>query len=1580
MSARAWVWLNNDQSQFLRGYVAEHLENGRCKVAIVGKDGAVESTVEVDQGSMESCNPPRFDMCNDMAELTHLNEPSVVYNLYLRYTKDSIYTYSGLFLVAVNPYKPLPIYDARGYRDNAPHIFATAEKAYTELTRGNQNQSILITGESGAGKTENTKRVIHYLSAKGATTGIDSKILQANPILESFGNAKTIKNNNSSRFGKFIKIYFDDQGGISGAHIDYYLLEKSRVVSQGLKERNYHVFYQFLSGYDKLDKLGLSKDGEYSYLAQTTHDGGFSSLMSAFDVVGFTSEEQELIFSCLAVVLHLGNLQFTSKTSEQASFTKDSPVGTIAALLGVSPASLSDAFLRPKVRAGRELVVKSQRADDVKFAIDAFARWVYEKLFQFIVGKINDSLNGSTGNFIGVLDIAGFEIFESNSFEQLCINYTNEKLQQFFNHHSFILEQKEYMREQIQWDYVDFGRDLQPTIDMIESRSPMGILKLLDEECMMPKSSDAMFMGKLSHHFNKKHPKFAENKYKSGFIVKHYAGDVEYNVDGWLQKNTDPLSESILQLMGESSNEYIRGMFHDENPLKTRNKLMKTASSKHRDQLGELMRQLDSTKPHFVRCILPNLDKIPGKFDRGLVVDQLRCNGVLEGIRITRAGYPNKLPFAEFVSRYAILGDASGQPERRQCESILKCLEPDLYKIGQTRIFFKSAVLGRLEAMRDARLGQIFTQLQRVIRGNATRKVVARESKQFHAARVVSKTMLRLEGLQGNPWMALFFHVKPYLAESVEKMETSRLDAVVADLQQSQSVVKEQESALAVLRAENKRHVSIISRLESEMQEKTGYETAVEKLTVELKGATQALDRVKKEHEAATGSLKRLAETEKQQKQKLAEAREKLTLSKSKLEKKSMENERLHSALGEMEAQLARLKSDYANLQEKHVTTNASLASKISQLETERSTEKENQPPDPQLMQEYAHIKLKMNEQSASLRKEKFENSKLREELLAVKQRALRSSELTPKRRSLALGQPRGGNVEALREEISNLQMRLEQEQSNAQRAESYAIDLQKQLNKTQTAPIVVEPPRETPTAFHGISPDFIQIYHDINKSLKASREELHTAKAEVLRLKSLLRESEEELYRVKQVGFQAAMDKHEEELARVRENNAVLESRNKELTSELSVYKTRSGEYFSKLELAESAVTLSKRHETAAKRDLDEAKSQLRLARDEARTSQSMLREARGEAEKLEKVQLELTRKVSAGEKVIADLRGQLEYHIGNYENRAATEKLKDEIQTLCQELHYKAETEATLKKENKKLQLDLDEVRGSRDELQNQLEEMSLKEEQLEQRLEEQTDTIRSLESAKIMNERRIGSLMKQLAGMKEILEENAREKSRLTEQKQTLEKELAKVSHELELSHTALAQSKTEAAFLKTHLENQRKEAQSMQSELALSKLSTSSDYKDQQRLRNDLLVAEGENYSLKKTNQELSVQVQDLQEKLFSNEQIKYLESRSNELSSALDSALQEKHDAETTVKSLTRQVAALQVRIDNESQLSKRYNDENFDYQNKINRYKSSIEVLHSENTEKELQLRLLQEKHNQLQETLLVMEKEKLSN
>lgn len=812
---REKVWVSDEREVFVQGQLVErkvvkNKQGQEQAVAVVSVNG---KETEFSEDDVASVNPSTFDKVDDLSELTHLNEASVLFNLQNRYQDDLIYTYSGLFLVAINPYSNIKIYSNSYIKlyhgspkeDNKPHIFAVAEQAYQNLLHQKQDQSILVTGESGAGKTENTKKILQYLASittddkillNQTNESFERKILQSNPILESFGNAQTVRNNNSSRFGKFIKIDFDEYGKINGAHIEWYLLEKSRVIQAHARERNYHIFYQILSGMSKqeLRAIGLESNSivDYQYLRHSNpsipgiDDGqNYQELVSAFETVGFTKDDIQSILKCISIILHIGNVEFVSERSEQASIKND--IKPLCKLLGVQEDDFKSAVLKPKSKAGKEWVSQAKNASQARSILNSLSRSLYEKLFEYIVNQINKSLeHGSmTEYFIGLLDIAGFEIFKDNSFEQLCINYTNEKLQQFFNHHMFVLEQNEYQKEDIQWNFIDYGKDLQTTIDLIEQKNSSipGILPILEEESILPKSSDASFYSKLLSSWDNKSTKFKRSKLDNCFILKHYAGDVEYNVTDWLSKNKDPLNENLLQVLNDCANPLVSQFFAD----RIRGSSFRTSSNKHREQLHTLIEQLGNTDPHFVRCIIPNNKKKAGDFDKKLILDQLRCNGVLEGIRIARDGYPNRIFFKEFFQRYKILSDECRftNNSKKNCEILLSSLhlDPTIYKVGNTKLFFKAGVLANLELLKEQRLSAAVTRLNAIISANSVRKEIRSHLKKLQAARILKVTFETYDRLMENPWYNLYMKLLPLLDSSNTILKTKKIAEQVKQLE-----------------------------------------------------------------------------------------------------------------------------------------------------------------------------------------------------------------------------------------------------------------------------------------------------------------------------------------------------------------------------------------------------------------------------------------------------------------------------------------------------------------------------------------------------------------------------------------------------------------------------------------------------------------------------------------------------------------------------------------------------------------------------------------------------------------------------
>lgn len=866
LSGKRFVWIQKEDMDYVRGFVVEELSENVLQVQC--DDGQQR---EVSGDSVEKVNPAKFDKADDMAELTHLNEPSVVHNLRQRYMSDLIYTYSGLFLVTVNPYMPLPIY-GRDYvnmykgqsrEDTKPHIFAMADEAFRNLVDEGENQSILVTGESGAGKTENTKKVIQYLAAVATSdtprakangrqlSNLSEQILRANPILEAFGNAQTVRNHNSSRFGKFIRIEFSRSGQIAGAYIDWYLLEKSRVVHLNSHERNYHVFYQLIRGADKsMRRDFMLADMDVEHFEYTKHGNDtikgvsdldeWNSLLEAFHIMNFSEQDQRAVLKTIAALLHLGNISVMKESlrADQAALSPDSAqsVRNACQLLGIDTEEFVKALLHPRVRAGHEWVQKVQTPEQVRLSIDALAKGIYERGFGDLVDRINRQLDRTSSgafadetSFIGVLDIAGFEIFEDNSFEQLCINYTNEKLQQFFNHHMFVLEQEEYAREQIEWKFIDFGRDLQPTIDLIELPNPIGIFSCLDEDSVMPKATDKSFTEKLHSLWDRKTPKYKRSLLNQGFMLTHYAAEVEYSTDGWLEKNKDPLPDNVTKLLARSSNKHVSQLFADcaeaddtDGAARSRVKkgLFRTVAQKHKEQLSTLMNQLHSTHPHFVRCILPNHKKKPKQFSAPLVLDQLRCNGVLEGIRIARTGFPNRLPFAEFRARYEVL--CSNMPKgylegQTASKIMLEKLNMDRtwYRVGLTKVFFRAGVLAELEEKRDALIRDIVIRFQALARMFVQRRMFKKQQYRAEATRVIQRNFQVYLQMQQNPWWQLFVRMRPLLGATRQSNEVKKREEEIKRLHEQ---MQQEEVNRAKVEDERRRAEGEIHKIQKTLE------------------------------------------------------------------------------------------------------------------------------------------------------------------------------------------------------------------------------------------------------------------------------------------------------------------------------------------------------------------------------------------------------------------------------------------------------------------------------------------------------------------------------------------------------------------------------------------------------------------------------------------------------------------------------------------------------------------------------------------------------------------------------------------
>ncbi|XP_030055926.1 unconventional myosin-VIIa isoform X1 [Microcaecilia unicolor] len=698
-------------------------------------------------------HPTSIHGVEDMIRLGDLNEAGILRNLLIRYREHLIYTYTGSILVAVNPYQLLPIYTPDQIRlytnkkigEMPPHIFAIADNCYFNMQRNNKDQCCIISGESGAGKTESTKLILQFLAAiSGQHSWIEQQVLEANPILEAFGNAKTIRNDNSSRFGKYIDIHFNKRGAIEGAKIEQYLLEKSRVCRQAQDERNYHVFYCMLKGMtpEQKKKLSLRKATDYNYLTMgkcTTCDGRddikeYANIRSAMKVLMFTDTENWEISKLLAAILHMGNLQYEARMYDNLDACEvlfSTSLTTAASLFEVDPQDLMNCLTSRTLITRGETVstpLSMEQALDVR---DAFVKGIYGRLFVWIVDKINAAIYRPVSQgpklvrrSIGLLDIFGFENFTVNSFEQLCINFANENLQQFFVRHVFKLEQEEYNLENINWQHIEFT-DNQDALDMIAIK-PMNIISLIDEESKFPKGTDTTMLNKLNsqHKVNTNYipPK---NNYETQFGIYHFAGVVYYEAKGFLEKNRDTLHGDIIQLVHSSKNKFIKQIFQADVAMgaETR-KRSPTLSSQFKRSLELLMRTLGVCQPFFVRCIKPNEYKKPMLFDRELCVRQLRYSGMMETIRIRRAGYPIRYTFVEFVDRYRVLmpgvKPAYKQEDLRgTCQRIAEAVlgRDDDWQIGKTKIFLKDHHDMLLEIERDKAITDKVILIQKVVRG-----------------------------------------------------------------------------------------------------------------------------------------------------------------------------------------------------------------------------------------------------------------------------------------------------------------------------------------------------------------------------------------------------------------------------------------------------------------------------------------------------------------------------------------------------------------------------------------------------------------------------------------------------------------------------------------------------------------------------------------------------------------------------------------------------------------------------------------------------------------------------------------------
>lgn len=1273
-AAKKLVWVPSTKNGFEPASLKEE----------VGEEAIVElvengKKVKVNKDDIQKMNPPKFSKVEDMAELTCLNEASVLHNLKERYYSGLIYTYSGLFCVVINPYKNLPIYSeeivdmykGKKRHEMPPHIYAITDTAYRSMMQDREDQSILCTGESGAGKTENTKKVIQYLAhvasshkSKKDQGELERQLLQANPILEAFGNAKTVKNDNSSRFGKFIRINFDVNGYIVGANIETYLLEKSRAIRQAKEERTFHIFYYLLSGagehlktdllLEPYNKYRFLSNGHVTIPGQQDKDM-FQETMEAMRIMGIPEDEQMGLLRVISGVLQLGNIVFKKeRNTDQASMPDNTAAQKVSHLLGINVTDFTRGILTPRIKVGRDYVQKAQTKEQADFAIEALAKATYERMFRWLVLRINKALDKTKrqgASFIGILDIAGFEIFDLNSFEQLCINYTNEKLQQLFNHTMFVLEQEEYQREGIPWTFLDFGLDLQPCIDLIERpANPPGLLALLDEECWFPKATDKSFVEKVAQEQGS-HPKFQRPRNlrdQADFSVLHYAGKVDYKANEWLMKNMDPLNDNVAALLHQSTDRLTAEIWKDVEGIvgleqvsslgdgppggRPRRGMFRTVGQLYKESLSRLMATLSNTNPSFVRCIVPNHEKRAGKLEPRLVLDQLRCNGVLEGIRICRQGFPNRILFQEFRQRYEILTPNAipkGFMDGKQaCEKMIQALEldPNLYRVGQSKIFFRAGVLAQLEEERDLKVTDIIVSFQAAARGYLARRAFQRRQQQQSALRVMQRNCAAYLKLRNWQWWRLFIKVKPLLqvtrqdevlqarAQELQKVqelqqqsarEVGELQGRVAQLEEERARLAEQlraeaelcseaEETRARLAARKQELELVVTELEARVGEE---EECSRQLQSEKKRLQQHIQELETHLEAEEGARQKLQLEKVTTEAKMKKFEEDLLLLEDQNSKLSKERRLLEERLAEFSSQAAEEEEKVKSLNKLRVKYEATIADMEDRLKKEEKGR-----------QELEKLKRRLDGESSELQEQMMEQKQRAEELLIQlgrKEEELQSALV----RAEEEGGARAQLLKSLREAQAGLaeaQEDLEAERVARAKAEKQRRDLGEELE-----------------ALRGELEDTLDSTN-AQQELRSKREQ------EVTELKKTL----EEEARTHEVAMQELRQRHSqalveltEQLEQARRGKSVwektrlsLEAEVSELKTELSSLQTSRQEGEQKRRRLESQLQEVQGRSSDSERARAEAAEKLQRAQVELESVSTALSEAESKAIRLSK------------------------------------------------------------------------------------------------------------------------------------------------------------------------------------------------------------------------------------------------------------------------------------------------------------------------------------------------------------------------
>ncbi|XP_063701487.1 myosin heavy chain, non-muscle isoform X1 [Culicoides brevitarsis] len=1484
------VWVPHDT----QGFVAASIKGDRndeveVELAETGK------RILVLKDDIQKMNPPKFDKVEDMAELTCLNEASVLHNIKDRYYSGLIYTYSGLFCVVVNPYKKLPIYTEKimerykGIKRHEvpPHVFAITDNAYRSMLQDREDQSILCTGESGAGKTENTKKVIQYLAyvaaskPKGSGAGpspaliightnfageLEQQLLQANPILEAFGNAKTVKNDNSSRFGKFIRINFDASGYISGANIETYLLEKSRAIRQAKDERTFHIFYQLLAGASKEERERFILDDvkNYPFLSNGSvpvpgfdDAAEFQATAKSMSIMGMQQDDLNSIFRVVSAVLLFGSMKFKQeRNSDQATLPDNTVAQKIAHLLGLSVTDMTKAFLTPRIKVGRDYVSKAQTKEQVEFAVEAIAKACYEKMFKWLVTRINRSLDRTKrqgASFIGILDMAGFEIFELNSFEQFCINYTNEKLQQLFNHTMFILEQEEYQREGIEWKFIDFGLDLQPTIDLIDK--PGGIMALLDEECWFPKATDKSFVEKLASAHNA-HPKFMKTDFRgqSDFAILHYAGKVDYAATKWLMKNMDPLNENIVSLLQASQDPFIVQIWKDAEIVgmaqqmndsqfgaRTRKGMFRTVSHLYKEQLAKLMDTLRNTNPNFVRCIIPNHEKRAGRIDAPLVLDQLRCNGVLEGIRICRQGFPNRIPFQEFRQRYELLtpnvipkGFMDG---KKACEKMIQALELDnnLYRVGQSKIFFRAGVLAHLEEERDYKITDLIVNFQAFCRGFLARRNYQKRLQQLNAIRIIQRNCAAYLKLRNWQWWRLYTKVKPLLEVTKQEEKLVQKEDELRQIRDKLEVLAKtsQEYEVKYQQAiEEKTHLA--EQLQAEIE-----------LCAEAEESRVRLAQRKQELEEMMQDLEARIEEEEERVNTMSAEKKKLQLNIQDLEEQLEEEEEARQKLQlekvQIDAKVKKLEEDLA-IAEDH---NQKFAKEKKILEERANDLSQTLAEEEEKAKHLLKLKAKHEATIAELEERLLKDHQQRQECDRTKRKI--ETELTDLREQL---NERRAQIEEQQiqlakreEELTQTLMRIDEESAAKAAAQKTQRELESQLAEIQ----------EDLEAEKAARAKAEKQKRDLNEELEALKNELLDSLDTTAAQQELRSKREQELATLKK-SLEDEAGNHENQLAEMRHKHSqeiasineqlesikklkaglekskqTLEAENADLATELrnanqskqendrrrKQAESQIAELQVKLaelerarsELQEKVIKLQQESENITQQ-LEDAELKASAALKAANTMESQLTESQQLLEEETRQKLALSSKLRQLESEKESLQEQLE---DDEETKKNFEKKIAELNTAAQEYKKKAEEDSEIVKEleesRKKLYKDYEALQRQVQELQAANDRLDKSKKKIQSELEDATIELEAQRTKVLELEKKQKNFDKVLAEEKAISEQHAQERDAAEREAREKETKVLSVTRELDEAYEKI-----------DDLESKRKALQSELDELA------------------------------------------------------------------------------------------------------------------------------------------------------------------